>query len=204
MKTVFVTGATRGAGHAIATALAANGWRVYALGRDWRALEKLRAEHGITPLAVDVTDRDELRSVTADLRVDALVNAALRWPENKPFQDCDESEVDMAMEINLSAALQLTRSILPSMVADRQGAVVFVMPAVAPERSVLQATTSGALNSFSQALAMELEGSGVSVECISAPQSKFDNMAKRAATLLDARINDQHSGCVSTGSTISS
>ena len=59
MTTAFITGATSGIGRAIAVALAQGGYQVYAVGRNEAALEALRSEQpGITPIAIDVTDRD--------------------------------------------------------------------------------------------------------------------------------------------------
>lgn len=57
MTKALVTGATRAPGRAIATMLANKGWNVHALGRDRITLDEMRGEHGIVPLAMDLTDR---------------------------------------------------------------------------------------------------------------------------------------------------
>ena len=61
MATAFVTGATSGIGRAMALELSEAGYDVYAIGRNKAALEELGASRRrITPIAIDVTDRDAL------------------------------------------------------------------------------------------------------------------------------------------------
>jgi NADP-dependent 3-hydroxy acid dehydrogenase YdfG len=57
-KTALVTGASRGFGRAIASALSAHGAHVVGVARDRARLEELRAQLGdvFTPVAADATD----------------------------------------------------------------------------------------------------------------------------------------------------
>lgn len=71
MTKAFVTEATRAAGRPIATMLAEESWDVHAPGRDRIALDKMRGEHKIVPLAMDLTDRAYVRAVAAGLAIDS-------------------------------------------------------------------------------------------------------------------------------------
>jgi len=64
-QTAFITGASKGIGLALTTALLARGWRVVALARHTEPLDALAHEHGARCLAIsaDVRDADALRSV---------------------------------------------------------------------------------------------------------------------------------------------
>lgn len=163
MPTALVTGATRGAGRAIAVALARAGWQVCALGRDRRALEDLRADHGITPYAMDLTDRDELRALAQDVTPQALIHAALRWPGAERFEDLAEAEIDMALEVNLNAMMHLTRAMLPSMRAARSGAIRVVTPLPGHAASAVESAVTGAVIAFARSLDAELAPHGISV-----------------------------------------
>ncbi len=126
MATAFITGATSGIGRAIAVALSEAGYDVYAVGRNRPALEALRAERpNITPVAVDVTDRDAIEAALADLRVDVLINNAGIMPPLGNFADMKVSDIDAALEINLSAAILLTRLVLPKMRERQSGHILF-------------------------------------------------------------------------------
>jgi len=186
MKTAFVTGATRGVGRAIAQTLAVAGWRVFALGRDRRVLAGLRADFGIEPLAIDITDRAELRGLIDDLRIDALVHGALRWPEARGFLDQAEADIDMVLEVNLSTTLHLTRMVLPAMLAAQGGAVLMLAEdagLTGPDFS--RATVSGALAGFCAALEAEFADGGVSFDClpVAGPET-----ASAAVHLLEQRL----------------
>ncbi|TIN17393.1 MAG: SDR family oxidoreductase, partial [Mesorhizobium sp.] len=109
MTTAFITGATSGIGRAIAIALSDAGYDVYAVGRSQAALKELQAERpGILPIAVDVTDREALESVLADLTIDVLINNAGIMPPLGNFADMTIADIDTTLEVNLSAAILLT------------------------------------------------------------------------------------------------
>lgn len=178
MSKALVTGATRGAGRAVASALAAAGYETYALGRDRGVLEELRADYGVIPMAIDLTDREAVRLVVEGMRPDILVHAALRWPTEQGFLDLSEADIDMALEVNLSATLHMTHTVLPTMRERRQGAVVLVAPCASASPTLLERTAEGAGRAFADALQSELSGSGVAVSAVCAGEAPFAGLVQ--------------------------
>lgn len=167
MTTAFITGATSGIGRAMAVALSEAGYEVYAAGRSRTALEELRAERaGITPVAVDVTDRDAIEAAVADLHIDVLVNNAGIMPPLGNFADMKISDIDTALEINVSAAILLTRLVAPQMRERQSGHIVFTGSSAAhaafPNIAVYSATKA-AIAGFAAALRADLSQYGVRV-----------------------------------------
>lgn len=167
MTTAFITGATSGIGRAMAVVLSEAGYEVYAAGRSRAALEELRAERpGITPVAVDVTDRDAIEAAIADLHIDVLVNNAGIMPPLGNFADMNISDIDTALEVNVSAAILLTRLVAPQMRERQSGHIVFTGSSAAhaafPNIAVYSATKA-AIAGFAAALRADLSQYGVRV-----------------------------------------
>lgn len=167
MATAFVTGATSGIGRAIALDLADAGYAVYAAGRSERALDDLRASHAaITPIALDVTDRESVEETLADLQIDVLVNNAGMMPPLGNFADATMADIDTTLEVNLSAVIALTRFVVPQMRARNSGHILFTGSAAAhsvyPNMAVYSATKA-AISGFAAALRADLSPFGVRV-----------------------------------------
>lgn len=167
VTTAFITGATSGIGRAMALALSEAGYDVYAVGRGETALKELRSAHpAITPIAVDVTDRDALEAVVADLRIDVLINNAGMMPPLGNFADMHMSDIDATLEVNLSAAIVLTRLVVPQMRERGAGHIVFTGSSAAhiafPNIAVYSATKA-AISGFAAALRADLSGDGIRV-----------------------------------------
>ncbi|WP_192182759.1 SDR family NAD(P)-dependent oxidoreductase [Mesorhizobium amorphae] len=167
MTTAFITGATSGIGRAMALALSEAGYDVYAVGRSKSALEELRATRpGITPIAVDVTDREALEAVVSDLHIDVLINNAGVMPPLGNFADMKISDIDTTLEVNLSSAIILTRLVVPQMRDRGAGHIVFTGSsaghAAFPNVAVYSATKA-AIAGFAAALRADLSSHGIRV-----------------------------------------
>jgi short-subunit dehydrogenase len=100
--------------------------------------------------------------------VDILVNnAGLGWAG--PIGDITAEKVAELVAVNLTAPIQLTRLLVPGMVARGRGRVVFVSSIAAATgvrgEAVYSATKAG-LVSFAESLAYELDGHDVRVSVI--------------------------------------
>ena len=167
----LITGATGGIGGAIARALHGRGARVLLSGRREELLHELRADLGerAEALPADLAERDgPARLAAAAGEVDVLVaNAAL--PASGRVEDFDPGEIDRALDVNLRAPVQLTRALLPGMLARGRGHVVLVSSLsgrTASPRSGIYSATKFGLRGFAGGLREDLEGTGVGVTVV--------------------------------------
>ena len=174
-----VTGASRGIGREVATALAAEGMSLLLLARTGSAVrelaESLAASYGVRafPAAVDVADPAAVDRVVAHAEqylgpVDLLVNNAARIESIElPFWEADVAEMWSVVETNLRGPMLLTRALLPSMVARGHGRVVNVASlaraASATGTYTGYAVSKRALSHLTASLAGPLTGTGVVV-----------------------------------------
>lgn len=133
-KWAVVTGATAGIGLEFARALAARGMSCVLAGRRGERLEtlaeELRTSHGVETLCVPVDlasddGPDRLADAVAELDVGILVNnAGVGYAGRFDRQDLDRLKKMIAL--NCTAYVTLISRLLPSMLANRRGAVVMV------------------------------------------------------------------------------
>lgn len=166
MDTALVTGATSGVGRAIALNLAREGYEVLALGRNAAALDDLGRTPGITPIRVELTDRETLREVLGSTPIDVLVNNAGIAPPLGAFQDAEQADIDAAIAVNFSAQVALTRMVVPGMCQRGRGHVFFTGSTAghaAFPNMALYCATKAAIGGFAQALRLDVAESGVRV-----------------------------------------
>jgi NAD(P)-dependent dehydrogenase (short-subunit alcohol dehydrogenase family) len=129
LRTALVTGASRGLGRALATALNARGWRLVVDGRDPARLAATVAALPdpalVTALPGDVTDAGHRSALAAAVgsRLDLLVNnASDLGPSPLPrLAELDPGEFARVLGVNTVAPLALFQAVLPVLTA---GAVV--------------------------------------------------------------------------------
>lgn len=174
-----VSGAARGIGREIATALAADGMSLLLLSRSGAAVrelaETLAAAYDVKvfPAAIDVADPAAVDRVVLHAEqqlgtVDLLVNnAAIIESRELPFWESDVDEVWRVVENNLRGPLLLTRALLPPMVARGRGHVVNIASRAraATETGTYTgyAVSKRALSVLTASLAQSLHGTGVVV-----------------------------------------
>jgi NAD(P)-dependent dehydrogenase (short-subunit alcohol dehydrogenase family) len=132
-KTALVTGSTQGIGYAIAKQLLAEGAIVIINGRtDQRvatAISKLKSEvpgANISGLAADFSNTDDVnRLIKALPEIDILVNNAGIF-EPKPFLEIPDEEWLRFFKINVLSGVQLSRAVLPKMLAKNWGRIIFI------------------------------------------------------------------------------
>lgn len=168
--TVLVTGAGGGIGAAAARLLHERGARLVLHGRDAARLDALADSLGARVVRADLAEAGAARQLADEAGpVDVVVHNAgvgLR----APLRETDAETIDRLLRINLLAPMQLTRALLPAMIAASRGHFAFVASiagrtGVARE-SVYTATKAGLLG-FADSLHLELAGSGVTVSTIS-------------------------------------
>ena len=174
MKTVLVTGASRGIGRAIANAFAADGYHVFAVAKRSRdALLSLQQEINCTPLLADVSDPKQVTALFDTISkqcdsLDVLVNNA-GISHIGLLQDMTVEEWDLVLHTNLRSAFLCSRLALPAMIRRRQGTILNIS-SMWGERGasceVAYSASKGGLNAFTRALAQEVAPSGIRVNAI--------------------------------------
>ncbi len=200
----LVTGASSGIGADLARELAARGWPLILVARRVDRLTALQdeivASHGVAvqvlgaDLAAPGAGRRLFDEVAArSWRVEILVNNAGHGLQGR-FTDLDEAAVDAMFQLNIHALTQLTMAFVRPMVVRGRGRVLNVASAAAflPSPYVsAYAATKAYVSSFSEAIAYELERSGVSVTTLypGITTTEFNAVAGvRTPPLMDASI----------------
>jgi short-subunit dehydrogenase len=189
MATALVTGASSGIGLEIARILARD-HDVVLVARRADKLEALAADvGGARVMAVDLGDPSGPRQLIAEIpQVDVLVNNA-GFGDWGPFADASETKLDEMIELNIGALTRLTRAYLPGMLGRGHGRVMNVASTAAfqpgPLMAVYYATKAYVL-SFSEAIAEETRGTGVTVTalCPGPTASEF----QAGAAMEDSRL----------------
>lgn len=171
----LITGASAGIGKELARILAADHDLILTARRE-AELNALAAELAPTKchvIAADLADpaapRKLFDAVTAaGLTVDVLVNNA-GFGDLGPFADADLSKMLRMIQVNVAALTELTGLFLPGMRTRRNGRILNLGSVAGFQPGPLMAVyyaTKAFVNSFSEALSNELEGSGVTVTCL--------------------------------------
>lgn len=168
-KTVLLTGATGGIGHAIARRLHAGGARLILTGRRTDVLEPLARELGAQSLPVDLADRAAVRRLAEECAdVDILVaNAAL--PASGPVLSFSEDELDRALDVNLRAPIVLSQVLGERMSARGSGHIVLISSLsgkAATQGSGIYSATKFGLRGFGAGLREDLRTAGVGVSVV--------------------------------------
>jgi short-subunit dehydrogenase len=170
-RTILLTGATGGIGHAIAAAFAARGARLVLSGRRPEVLESLAASFPDAVVApADLTDPASVRALgEAHPDVDVVVaNAAM--PGSGALESFSEEQIDRVLDVNLRAPIILSRLYVPRMRERGSGHLVF-MSSLSGRAPVaggsLYAATKFGLRGFGASLRADLRGTGVGVSIVS-------------------------------------
>jgi len=169
MTTALVTGASGGIGLEIARVLKADHDLVLVARSELRLHELAGELGGARVVALDLADAGAVaRLVDAVPDVDVLVNNA-GVGDFSPFAEADPEKLDTVVALNVAALTRLTRAYLPGMLRRGEGRVLNVASTAAfqpgPLMAVYYATKAYVL-SFSEALAEETRGTGVTVTAL--------------------------------------
>lgn len=179
-QVVIVTGAASGIGRCTARTLAARGARVVladiADDRAREAATEITADGGTaTAVHVDITDPASAERMVASAleaygRVDALVACAgLDAPHGLPTE-IDEAHWRHVIDVDLTGAWWCAKAVLPGMVAQRSGRIVFISSVAARASgapiSPAYGTAKAGLLGLTVALATSLEADGILVNAI--------------------------------------
>ncbi|HXI29171.1 MAG TPA: SDR family oxidoreductase [Vicinamibacterales bacterium] len=174
----LITGASSGIGLELTRILAGHGHDVILVARQEDRLRTLAAEVGAGGvrahvLAADLGAPDAAAALVArvqalGLEVDVLVNNAGFGLYGRFAETALATELSM-IQLNIVVLTELTKRLLPAMVARKRGRILNVASTAAffpgPLMAVYYATKAYVL-SFSEAIANELQGSGITVTAL--------------------------------------
>lgn len=167
--TVLVTGASGGIGGAVATGLAQRGARVVVHGRDPSRTQRLAVQLDGVAAVADLSELDGIDTLLGQAGpVDAVVHAAgIGWWG--PVATMTGADAQRVLSLDLCTPIELTRRLLPVMIAAGRGHVCFVASIAGATGVAHEAVYSAAkagLLTFADALRLELVGSGVEVSTV--------------------------------------
>ena len=173
-RSVLITGCSSGIGLAAAETMRDRGWRVFATARGPEDLRRLKDEVGVESVHLDYTvpasiasAADHVLSAT-DGALTALFNNGA-YGQAGAIEDVPTDAVRKNFETNVFGWHDLTRRVIPAMRARGEGRIVqcsSVLGLVAAPYRGVYAATKFAIEAMSDALRMELKGSGVTVSII--------------------------------------
>ena len=177
-QVAIVTGAGTGIGVSIAQHLAGAGAKL--------VVSAYNSFDGATDLAKSLSDHGEAIAVKSDFRnasnaadvveaaidsfgrLDILVNNA-GYTMDKAFTDCTEQDWDELLNINLKAMFVTCSAAVPHLISRQYGRIINLSSVHSIQHVpsfVLYGTTKGAINAFTQSLAVELAPHKITVNAI--------------------------------------
>ena len=184
MKTVVITGGSRGIGAAAVAAFAARGDRVYFLyEKEHAAAQAVAQQTGATAICCDVADYGAVQKAFESIPdVDVLVcNAGIC--HYGLMSQMSESDWDRAFAVNVKGMYTCINAATPHFLRKQKGCIITVSSMwgqVGASCEVAYSATKGAVIALSKALAQELGPSGVRCNCI-APGVIETDMCKDVA-----------------------
>lgn len=181
---------TPSVGLAIALLLAREGCRVAVVGKGTegaaRTAELIKAEGGdAIALQADVSSEEDCARVASDViaaygRIDVLVNNLGIRMSNFGVTDIPADEWDRVMDVNVKGLLLMAKHVVPHLPAG--GAIVNTSGTVAVRptftSSIAYATSKGAINTMTIALATQLSKRGIRVNAV-CPGNLWTPIARR-------------------------
>jgi len=180
----LVTGASSGIGAAFAERLAQKGYDLIIVARRRDRLEalaqRLQEQHqaSVEILVADLSQHDDLltveKHIAGDPDLEVLVNNA-GFGGYKSFVELDPGVAEELINLKVLAITRLSRAALPGMLARGRGSIINVSSRLAfssplgSSRLPKRATYAGAnayINTFSELLQSELQGTGVQVQAL--------------------------------------
>jgi short-subunit dehydrogenase len=172
VKSIIVTGASSGIGKEAAITLAKAGYRIFGLARDQKKLADIQSQLALdqfVPIAFDITAHDTFEKVVSEIassgQIFGLVNSA-GYVEPGAIEDLTMDNLRAQFETNFFGLVNLTKQVLPHMMEHSSGRIVNISSMAGLVSLPLigaYCATKHALEAISDALRMELWGTGIEV-----------------------------------------
>ena len=174
MKTVLVSGGTRGIGRAIVELFAKSGYNVAFLYKKSDVIaEQLAKDFGVNAVKCDVSDPEQINRAAEQVktqfgRVDVLVNNA-GISHIGLFTDMSDAEWRNLLDTNLSSAFWLSKAVAPMMISSHFGRIINIGSVWGKHGAsceVAYSASKAGMRGLTTSLAKELGPSGITVNCV--------------------------------------
>ncbi len=198
MKTVVITGGSRGIGAAAVELFAQRGDRVYFLyEKEHEAARAVSEKTGATAICCDVADGAAVRKAFETIpEVDILIcNAGIC--HSGLMSMMDESDWDRIFAVNVKGIYHCVNATMPSFLKKQAGSVVTVSSMwgqVGASCEAAYSATKGAVIALTKALAKELGPSGIRVNCVAPGVILTDMCANVQPEILEEMANESPVG----------
>lgn len=173
-KSILITGCSSGIGLDAVRTMKARGWRVIATARSPEDIARLQSEEGVEVVQLELADPKSIAECAAAVlaltggKIDALFsNAAHGQPG--AVEDLTPELLRHQLEVNVIGTHDLTRRFIPTMRKQGSGRIVqcsSILGFVSVSYRGAYCASKHALNGLTNALRMELEGTGIKVTLI--------------------------------------
>lgn len=174
MKTVIVTGASRGIGRKCAEMFAEKGYNVAAVYLNSEdAARELEKSTGCGLFRCDVSRTADVHRTADEIydrygSADILINNA-GIAEQLLFSDITEEKWDRMFDVNVKSVYNFAHAVLPHMIHEKWGRIINISSMwgqVGASCEVHYSASKAAVIGFTKALAKETGLSGITVNCI--------------------------------------
>lgn len=179
MKTVLITGASRGIGRVIAKKFAQNNYNIiinfHKNESKANSLAKELSKYNVRTLIIkaDISNEKEVKSminlsIKTFGQIDVLINNA-GISLAKQIQDTTLSDIQKVVDTNTLGAILTTKELSKHMISNKQGKIINISSIwgkVGGSMESVYSASKGAVISFTLALAKELAPSNINVNCI--------------------------------------
>ena len=170
-KNVFISGASRGIGRAIAYHFANNNFVVVGTSRN--EFEFDQKNENLIPLKLDVTSRDDIAECfemlkSKDLLPKILINTA-GIASDQIFLRMKNEDWDNVINTNLNGVFNLSKIFVKNMIKHKEGRIINISSIsglMGNPGQVNYSSSKAALNGFTKSLAKELGTRNITVNCI--------------------------------------
>lgn len=167
-KKICITGATSGVGLLLAKKLQANGYEVWATGRNLVVLDEL-SQLGIHTIQADLTAEQSFEKLFDEMGTPDIVVHCAGVGTFAYLTDLEEIHMDQMLQVNVLAPMKLTKYFARKMQKSRRGHIIFVASQagkVATPKASVYAASKHAILGFANAIRMELKEYGIQVTTI--------------------------------------
>ncbi len=185
MKTVLITGASKGIGKACARLFSENGYNVainyFHSKKD--AMTLAEELENAAAFCADVSDRSQVYDMVSKIKsrfgsIDILINNA-GIAQSKLFSDITDEDFDRMIAVHLKGTFNCTQAVLEDMIDKKQGKIINIssiwgMSGASCE--VHYSMVKSGIIGFTKALAKEVAPSGITVNAIAPGVTDTDMM----------------------------